>query len=201
MDLKSNFVSHVLHAYAQGAFPMADARESVETYWLDPENRGVIPLETFHVSRSLKKFMKSCMYKVTMNTAFHAVIKACAEISRKDEGDTWINNEIELWFLALHHAGHAHSIEVWDAENNLIGGVYGLAQGGCFNGESMFSHKTNASKIALVYLADHIKKRGFTLLDTQFVNDHLTQFGCLEIPREEYLRQLQSALELDVTFS
>lgn len=194
-------IEMMLDAYAKGYFPMADTRESTEAFWVDPPMRGIIPLETFNIPRSLRKFMKDCPYHVTFDQAFEDVIAACAEIPRDAESGTWINPLIERLFNDLHHAGHAHSIEVWDDKNNLIGGLYGLAQGGCFNGESMFSTKENASKVALVTLVNHMKDKGFTLLDTQFVNDHLLQFGCIEIPRDDYLMLLAKALKQNVSFS
>lgn len=193
-------LNNILDAYAHGIFPMADARDDSETYWVEPKMRGIIPLDGFNIPRSLKKFMLHCDYTFTINRAFDHVIKACADIPRGDGNGTWINNDIENWFSCLHHAGYAHSIEVWDTENNLIGGLYGLAQGGCFNGESMFSTKENASKIALVHLVAHLKNKGFSLLDTQFTNDHLKQFGCIEIPQEEYLALLNKALTQDAQF-
>lgn len=189
----------ILNAYAHGIFPMADARDAGETYWVEPIMRGIIPLDTFKPPRSLKKFMATCGYTVTIDHAFADVIRACAQISRAHESNTWINHQIEQWFIELHDKGYAHSIEVWDGDE-LIGGLYGLAQGGCFNGESMFSLKQNASKIALVHLIDRLKDKQFTLLDTQFVNDHLKQFGCIEIPQSEYLKRLDDALRRHVTF-
>jgi leucyl/phenylalanyl-tRNA--protein transferase len=189
----------LLNAYAHGYFPMADSREADEVYWVEPEMRGIIPLDDFNIPRSLKKFMESCEYTITMNAAFDDVIAACAETPRGDGKGTWINHRIEYWFLELRHKGHAHSIEVWD-HNKLIGGLYGLAQGGCFCGESMFSRATNASKIALVHLVTHLNKQGFTLLDTQFTNDHLKQFGCIEIPQEDYLKKLERALKEKASF-
>ena len=178
---------------------MADAREDDETYWVEPRMRGIIPLDNFNIPRSLKKFMTSCDYEVTFNKSFADVIAACAETPRGDGQGTWINKEIEFAFHHLHHLGHAHSVEVWNGKK-LIGGLYGLAQGGCFNGESMFSRAPNASKIALVHLVHHLNDRGFTLLDTQFINDHLKQFGCIEIPQDEYLIQLNNALKQDIQF-
>lgn len=192
-------LNNILDAYAQGIFPMADARDDSDTYWVEPQMRGIIPLDNFNTPRSLKKFMVNCDYTITINRAFDHVIKACAENPRGDDKGTWINNDIENWFSCLHHAGHAHSIEVWD-KNDLVGGLYGLAQGGCFNGESMFSCAENASKIALVHLVNHLNNKGFTLLDTQFINDHLKQFGCIEISQDEYLVQLNTALEQNVKF-
>ena len=194
------YITAILKAYAQGYFPMADGRDEAETYWVDPPMRGIIPLNDFNVPRSLQKFMDISDYKVTFDQAFADVIAACAGIPRDHEKSTWINKEIELWFLALHHEGMAHSVEVWDHDDLLIGGLYGLAQGGCFNGESMFSRKTNASKYALVALVERLNAKGFTLLDTQFVNDHLKQFGCIEIPKKDYIDLLDQALNQDVRF-
>jgi leucyl/phenylalanyl-tRNA--protein transferase len=193
-------IQTILQAYSVGIFPMSDSRNCTETYWVEPKLRGIIPLQDFNIPRSLKKFMKSCDYKVTINQAFHKVITACAEIPRSHERNTWINRDIEIAFTELHNHGYAHSIEVWDTNDHLIGGLYGLAQGGCFNGESMFSHAPNASKIALVHLIERLRYKGFTLLDTQFVNDHLKQFGCIEIPQSDYLEKLNQALSKDVSF-
>ena len=183
-----------------GIFPMGESRDDEIGTWVEPQMRGIIPLDTFNVPRSLKKFMDQCDYTITINQAFAEVIRACAETPRTHESNTWITHDIEFAFNALHHHGHAHSIEVWDTDHNLIGGLYGLAQGGCFNGESMFSNKENASKIALVHLVERLKLKGFTLLDTQFVNNHLKQFGCIEIPHADYMEKLNEALEKDVRF-
>ena len=192
-------IDEVLAAYAMGVFPMADSRDDPETFWVEPRLRGIIPLDKYNIPRSLKKFMKDCDYTVTFDRCFSDVIKACADIPRGHEKNTWINTEIESVFIELHEKGFAHSVEVWD-ENKLIGGLYGLANGGCFNGESMFSDAENASKIALVNLCEHLKMNGFTLLDTQFINDHLKQFGCIEIPQAEYISLLRNALKLHVSF-
>ena len=161
--------------------------------------RGIIPLDSFNIPRSLKKFMADCPYSVTINRTFPDVIAACAETPRGDGKGTWINHMIEHIFLEMHRAGHAHSVEVWDGDR-LVGGLYGLSQGGCFNGESMFSCAENASKIALVYLVERMKEHGLTLLDTQFINPHLEQFGCIEIPQAEYLQKLDEALKLRCSF-
>lgn len=192
-------INELLEAYSIGVFPMADTRDAQETYWVEPRLRGIIPLDQFNVPRSLKKFMDTCPYTVTINKCFDRVINACAETPRSHETNTWINAEIETAFNELHEKGYAHSVEVWDGDI-LIGGLYGLAQGACFNGESMFSRQANASKIALVHLVERLKDKGFTLLDTQFINDHLKQFGCIEIPQAEYLKLLQHALEKHVSF-
>lgn len=193
-------INAILDAYADGVFPMADARDDKDVFWVEPKMRGIIPLDKFNIPRTLKKFMVTCGYSITINKAFVDVIAGCAKVPRGDGQGTWINHQIESWFNMLHDAGYAHSVEVWDSDNVLIGGLYGLAQGGCFNGESMFSKAENASKIALVYLIKHIKEQGFVLLDTQFINDHLKQFGCIEIPQATYLKQLEIALRLHVKF-
>lgn len=190
----------ILDAYAHGLFPMADSRDAPAAYWVDPPMRGVIPLDAFNIPRSLKKALADHCCHITVNRSFDAVIAACAESPRADGKGTWINPLIEEIFSSLHKAGHAHSIEVRDKDDRLVGGLYGLAQGGCFNGESMFSLQPNASKIALVYLVGRLKERNFTLLDTQFINDHLLQFGCIEIPRADYLQRLEKALRQDVCF-
>jgi leucyl/phenylalanyl-tRNA--protein transferase len=195
IQTQEDLVNALLDAYGQGVFPMSDARDAVDTYWVDPPMLGVIPLDEFHIPSSLQKFSKKCDYSVTFDTAFKDVIKACAQTPRGDGQGTWINHDIEFWFNTLHHAGHAHSVEIWDKNNVLIGGIYGLAQGACFNGESMFSTKTNASKIALAALVDRLNDKGFTLFDTQFTNDHIKQFGCIEIPKGEYMRRLADALD------
>ena len=194
-----NEVSALLDAYAAGIFPMSDGRDDPTCYFIEPKKRGIIPLDQFNIPRSLKKFMGTCPYRVSVNTAFSDVIAACAETPRTHESTTWINHQIEGWFNKLHTAGYAHSVEVWH-EDALIGGLYGLAQGGCFNGESMFSRADNASKIALVHLVERLRYKGFTLLDTQFTNDHLKQFGCITIPQADYMKKLEDALRLHVSF-
>jgi len=193
-------ISALLDAYAAGIFPMADARDAKTCYFVEPKERGIIPLDGFNIPKSLKKFIKGSDYKITINTAFADVIAACAQTPRIHEDNTWINDQIETWFNRLHEMGYAHSVEVWDNDDTLIGGLYGLAQGGCFNGESMFSLKPNASKVALVHLVENLRYKGFTLLDTQFVNDHLMQFGCIEISQSNYQKRLDDALKLHVNF-
>jgi leucyl/phenylalanyl-tRNA--protein transferase len=195
-----NDLTALLDAYAVGVFPMADHRSAEDCYFIEPKIRGIIPLNDFNIPRSLQKFMRRCDYKVTVNKAFDQVIAACAETPRSHEKTTWINHQIEGWFNQFHAQGYAHSVEVWD-DDKLIGGLYGLAQGGCFNGESMFSRAENASKIALVHLVERLRYKGFTLLDTQFANDHLKQFGCIEIPQAEYKDMLEHALQLHVSFT
>lgn len=192
----------LLRAYAMGVFPMADDRAADEVYWVEPKTRGVLPLDGFHLSKSLKKLLLSDRYRVTNDTAFRAVITLCAE-SAPDRPSTWINGAIEEAFVILHALGHAHSVEVWDdsavAEGGapaLVGGLYGLALGRAFFGESMFSRADNTSKLALAWLVARLKAGGFALLDCQFITDHLASLGAIEISRADYLGRLQSALGL-----
>lgn len=184
----------LLAAYRTGYFPMADSRTAKELYWYSPIIRGVIPLEGFHVSRSLQKFIRQTPYRVTFDQAFAQVIQHCADTRTDARQDTWINDTIIKVYCELAEAGNAHSVEVW-LENQLVGGLYGVSIGGAFFGESMFSHVTNASKVALVYLVEQLRQGGYQLLDTQYVNEHLTQFGVQEIPRADYLLLLENALK------
>jgi leucyl/phenylalanyl-tRNA--protein transferase len=187
----------VLKAYAYGVFPMAKSRNDSDVFWVQPKLRGVIPLDQFHVSRSLRKTLRHGDFRVTVDQAFADVLEGCAE-STAVRADTWINDHIMDLFIQLHEAGLAHSIEVWrddpDGKPMLVGGLYGLAMGAAFFGESMFSRATDASKVALSHLAAILIKGNFTLLDTQFVTDHLKTFGAIEIPQKEYLAQLGAAL-------
>jgi leucyl/phenylalanyl-tRNA--protein transferase len=186
----------VLKAYAYGVFPMAKSRNDSDVFWVQPKLRGVIPLDQFHVSRSLRKTLRREVFRVTVNADFAGVLSGCAE-STKDRADTWINDHIMELFIQLHEAGLAHSVEVWDEEDGkprLAGGLYGLAMGAAFFGESMFSRRTDASKVALTHLAAILIKGDFTLLDTQFITDHLKTFGAIEIPQKDYLAQLGAAL-------
>jgi len=187
----------VLKAYAYGVFPMAKSRNDTDVFWVQPKLRGVIPLDQFHVSRSLRKTLRRGVFRVTVDADFRGVLEGCAE-STAERNDTWINDHIMELFTELHEAGLAHSIEVWrdgaDGKPFLAGGLYGLAMGAAFFGESMFSRATNASKVALTHLAAILKKGGFTLLDTQFITDHLKTFGAVEIPQKDYLAQLGAAL-------
>ncbi|MBO1079377.1 leucyl/phenylalanyl-tRNA--protein transferase [Roseomonas sp. 573] len=183
----------LLRAYRAGLFPMAESRDAGQLYWLDPELRGILPLDGFHLSRRLARTVLSGGFRVTADTAFAATIAQCAAPAPGRE-DSWINPEIEALFTMLHRQGHGHSIEVWQGEE-LVGGLYGVAQGGAFFGESMFSRARDASKVALVQLVARLRLGGFTLLDTQFVTGHLGQFGAAEIPRAAYRRRLSQALE------
>jgi len=184
----------MLRAYRIGLFPMAESRDARTLYWLDPEQRGVIPLDGFHLPRRLARRLRQAPYRITANQAFPEVITECAA-PRPSSAESWINGEIRALFLALHRQGHAHSIEAWEGER-LVGGLYGVSLGGAFFGESMFSRATNASKCALVHLVQLLRDAGYTLLDTQFVNDHLVQFGVVEIAREDYLAQLLEAMRV-----
>lgn len=181
----------LLQAYRAGVFPMAEHRDDPEMFWVDPRKRGVFPLDGFRISRSLAKTLRRDAYHVTLNTAFSDVIDACA-----DRSETWINHEIRALYQELHHMGHAHSLEVW-AETRLIGGVYGVTVGGAFCGESMFSRQTDASKIALAWLVDLLRRTGFVLFDTQFLTHHLASLGAVEITRAEYRSHLARALQVD----
>ncbi|MGH7105615.1 MAG: leucyl/phenylalanyl-tRNA--protein transferase [Acetobacteraceae bacterium] len=183
----------MLRAYRAGLFPMAETRRGERLYWLDPEFRGVLPLARFHLSRRLARTVLHGPFAVTADANFPAVIAACAR-RRPGREDTWINTEIETLFNELARRGHAHSVECWQ-DGLLAGGLYGVAIGGAFFGESMFSLKTDASKVALVHLVARLRLGGFRLLDTQFVTTHLAQFGAIEIPRESYRTELVAAVE------
>jgi len=188
----------MLRAYRAGLFPMAEGREAQKLFWLDPEWRGVMPLEGFHLPKRLLRTVLSGPFTVTANKAFPAAIAGCAAPAPGRE-DSWINPEIERLFTTLHEMGFAHSVETW-LDGELVGGLYGVSLGGAFFGESMFSRATDASKVALVHLVARLKLSGFTLLDTQFITEHLRQFGTIEIPRAEYKTQLAAAVDLPVTW-
>ena len=190
----------LMRAYAMGVFPMSDDRGDDEVYWVEPRTRGILPLDGFHLSKSLRKLLVSDRYRVTSDIAFRKVITLCAE-SAPDRPTTWINHSIEEAFVVLHALGAAHSVEVWDdsavetgGEPRLVGGLYGLALGRAFFGESMFSRADNTSKLALAWLVARLKAGGFTLLDCQFITDHLASLGAIEISRADYLARLQLAL-------
>ncbi|WP_333672343.1 leucyl/phenylalanyl-tRNA--protein transferase [Elioraea tepidiphila] len=188
----------VLRAYRAGLFPMAERRDGERLYWLDPELRGVQPLDAFHLPRRLARTVLSDTFEVRCDTAFAEVMHGCAAPT-PDRPETWINPEIERLFGALHVMGHAHSVECWQ-QGRLVGGLYGVALGGAFFGESMFSTARDASKVALVHLVARLRLGGFRLLDTQFVTEHLARFGAIEIPRAEYRRRLLVALEAPARF-
>ncbi len=182
----------MLRAYALGVFPMADGRDVDTVYWVEPRKRGVLPLDGFHLSRSLKKAVASGRFRVTADRAFGEVVAACAAAAA-DRPETWINGPIERVFLRLHRAGHAHSIECWH-DDRLVGGLYGLALGGAFFGESMFSRASDASKVALAWLVARLRVGNFRLLDCQFQTDHLRSLGTIEVPRATYSTLLSDAL-------
>jgi leucyl/phenylalanyl-tRNA--protein transferase len=178
----------LLQGYATGIFPMADSREAGELFWVEPRNRAIIPLENFHVSRSLRRTLRSGRFTVTHDRDFAGVIAACA-----DREETWINAELEHAMIALHGSGHAHSIEVWQ-DDALAGGLYGVNLGRAFFGESMFSRRTDASKVALAWLVARLKAGNFTLLDCQFMTEHLASLCAISISREIYVALLSAAL-------
>ncbi len=180
----------ILEAYRAGLFPMAAARHGAELRWYDPDPRGVLPIGGMHVPRRLQQTIRRKPYTITFDRDFAGVIRGCAET----RDDTWINDEIIALYTALHAQGHAHSVEAWRG-GELVGGVYGIAIGSAFFGESMFSIATDASKIALVYLVAKLWRRSFTLFDTQFINPHLLQFGAHEIARSDYHRRLTAAVQ------
>ncbi|PWC34273.1 leucyl/phenylalanyl-tRNA--protein transferase [Azospirillum sp. TSO35-2] len=188
----------LLRAYAAGIFPMAESAESQELHWFDPERRGILPLDDFHVPRSLRKAVRRGPFELRFDTAFRAVIEGCAE-STEDRPKTWINDDIVRLYTELFDAGFAHSVECW-RDGGLVGGLYGVAIGGAYFGESMFSRETGASKVALVHLVARLRAAGFALLDTQFVTEHLSRFGAIEIPRNDYRRRLAAALERKTDF-
>jgi len=185
----------LLHGYAIGVFPMAEHRDDPEIFWVDPKRRGVIPLDGFHISRSLARRMRRAGYRVTIDRDFAGVLDGCA-----DRAETWINDEIRALYQELHARGQAHSLEVWDGDE-LIGGVYGVVLGAAYFGESMFSRRTDASKIALAYLVDRLRQGGFQLFDTQFLTEHLASLGAVEITRADYHRQLRRAIEMQADFT
>ncbi|MHA6263802.1 leucyl/phenylalanyl-tRNA--protein transferase [Arenibacterium sp. CAU 1754] len=185
----------LLHGYSIGIFPMAEHRDDSEIFWVDPKRRGVMPLDGFHISRSLARAIRRNAFRVDINTDFSGVVDGCAE-----RAETWINDEIRAHYLTLHHKGSAHSLELWEGAD-LVGGVYGVVLGGAFFGESMFSRRTNASKIALAYLVHRLIAGGFTLFDTQFLTPHLASLGGQEITRAAYHLQLERAIARQADFT
>lgn len=185
----------VLKAYAAGFFPMSESRDDPEIFWVDPERRGIIPLDAFHVPTRLRRTVRSDKFIVTADRAFEAVIDACAEPGpHATRGGTWINGTIRALYVALHKMGHAHSIEAW-RDGRLVGGLYGVSLGAALFGESMFSRERDASKVALVHLVARLKLGGYLLLDTQFITEHLAQFGTIEISKRAYRQRLAAALK------
>ena len=185
----------VLRAYGAGVFPMADNAQADDIYWVDPRKRGILPLNGFHLSRSLRKRILKADYRVRVDTAFSQVLDACA-----DRPETWINPLIRELFIKLHHMGYAHSVEVWQ-DDRLVGGLYGLHIGSAFFGESMFSTARDSSKIALAWLVARLNAGGFTLLDTQFTTPHLESMGARAVPRQHYHELLDRALAKRAEFN
>ena len=190
----------LLQAYSVGVFPMAESHRAKEIFFVDPDRRGVIPINSFHVPKKLKRIIRKKKFAITYDTAFQSVLNRCALTGKKNRRDTWINDKIKELYIALLEKGFCHSVEVW-LENRLVGGLYGVALGAAFFGESMFSEVSNASKVALVYLVAKLKSDGFILLDTQFNTEHLMQFGAIEIDRKEYQTQLHAALSIKGHFN
>lgn len=185
-------VDILLRAYSAGLFPMADSADDPELFWVEPEIRGIIPLDDFHVSKSLAKAMRKKPFNIRFDTAFEAVMAGCAA-EAPDRPSTWINATIRKLYTELHQIGHAHSVEAWEGDE-LVGGLYGVSLGAAFFGESMFSRRTNASKICLVHLVERLRTSGFVLLDTQFTTDHLKTFGAIDVPKLEYAKMLDLAV-------
>jgi leucyl/phenylalanyl-tRNA--protein transferase len=186
----------LLRAYSVGVFPMADSRDATDIFWVEPKKRGVLPLDGFHLSHSLRKTLRSDRFAVTADRAFARVMQSCAEATA-DRPETWINGQIEQAYTILHRNGHAHSIEVWrcgDIGGELVGGLYGVSLGGAYFGESMFSRMADASKIALAHLVARLRFGGYKLLDCQFITDHLASLGAIEIGRADYRALLDAAL-------
>lgn len=186
----------LLSAYCQAVFPMA--HDDGLIYWYDPDPRAILPLDGLHVSRSLKRVMKKRPFQIKLNHAFTEVMQACAQPA-PDRDSTWISKEIVATYTQLHQLGFAHSVEAWQ-EDKLVGGLYGVAVGGLFAGESMFSHVTDSSKVALVHLIRHLQHQNFTLLDIQFMTPHLRRFGAIEVSSAQYKRRLEEALVVPAQF-
>ncbi len=188
----------LLRAYTIGVFPMAEDHDDPDLFWIDPRMRGILPLDGFHIPKSLRKTIRKNTFHITIDHAFEEVMEGCAESSEK-RPRTWINDKIHTLYTSLFHMDHAHSIEVWQ-QGNLVGGLYGVSLGSAFFGESMFSRTSDASKVALVHLMARLTYAGYTLLDTQFVTKHLEKFGALEIPRAKYRTLLSDAMAGSVNF-
>jgi leucyl/phenylalanyl-tRNA--protein transferase len=188
----------LLKAYTCGIFPMAESADDPALYWIEPQHRGILPLDAVHVPRRLKRTLRSTPLAVRIDTDIEGVIEGCAA-SRPGRRSTWINDRIRTLYRELFELGHCHTVEIWDADE-LVGGLYGVALNGAFFGESMFSYARDASKIALLHLSARLAYGGFKLLDTQFVTDHLRQFGTIELNREEFHRLLEKALDADADF-
>jgi len=185
----------LIACYRRGVFPMSDNRDDDYFYLVEPKMRGILPLDGLHISKSMQKFRRKTNLRVTINADFQSVIRECADL----RDGTWISYGIEGLYTLLHWRKEAHSVEVWGDET-LVGGLYGVTQGGAFFGESMFSTQTNASKLALIHLVEHLKARGFVLLDTQFQTAHLSTLGVIEVPQTEYIKKLNEALKIQARF-
>jgi leucyl/phenylalanyl-tRNA--protein transferase len=183
----------LLRAYAAGLFPMAESADDPDIFWVQPEIRGVIPLDDFHISKSLAKTIRKRPFDIRFNTDFDQVIAKCGEPA-PDRPSTWINPMILMLYKELHRLGYAHSVEAWE-DGELVGGLYGVSLGSAFFGESMFSRRTDASKICLVHLVERLRDKGFTLLDTQFTTDHLKSFGAIDVPKRDYEKLLDRAMQ------
>ncbi|ARO23873.1 leucyl/phenylalanyl-tRNA--protein transferase [Rhizobium sp. S9] len=183
----------LLRAYSIGLFPMAESADDPEIFWVEPELRGVLPLDDFHISKSLAKTVRRKPFEILFDHDFDQVIAACAE-ETSGRPSTWINQTIRSLYSTLFEIGHAHTVEAWDGDQ-LVGGLYGVSLGSAFFGESMFSRRTDASKICLVHLVDRLREKGFTLLDTQFTTEHLKTFGAIDVPKTEYALLLANAME------
>ncbi|MBV8779044.1 MAG: leucyl/phenylalanyl-tRNA--protein transferase [Alphaproteobacteria bacterium] len=188
----------LLRAYRGGIFPMAESADDPELFWVDPERRGILPLDALHVPRRLRRVLRQQRFDLRVDTAFAATVAACAEATEK-RPNTWINGEITRLYGALHERGAAHSVETWQSER-LVGGLYGVSIAGAFFGESMFSRVSDASKVALVHLVALLRHGGYRLLDMQFLTRHLAQFGAIEVPRAQYHRLLADALHYRCVF-
>lgn len=189
----------LLKAYASGMFPMAESADDPEVFWVRPETRGVIPLDGFHVPKSLRKVIRQGRFEVRVNTDFAGIVDGCAA-PYADRPSTWINATIRVAYAAAFERGFCHTVEAW-REDRLVGGLYGISIGSAFCGESMFSRERDASKVCLVYLVERLKERGFTLLDTQFTTEHLKRFGAVDVPRDTYERMLAQAMARTVRFA
>ncbi|MBB5701630.1 leucyl/phenylalanyl-tRNA--protein transferase [Ochrobactrum daejeonense] len=183
----------LLRAYATGVFPMAEEADDPEVFWVRPERRGVIPLDSFHMPKSLRKTIRQGIFDIRLDSDFDGVIDGCAS-GTGERARTWINEPIREAYKKLFEIGHCHTVEAWH-DNHLVGGLYGVTLGRAFFGESMFTRKRDASKVCLAYLVQHLIKQGFVLLDTQFTTPHLERFGAIEVPRKKYEKLLEGALE------
>lgn len=189
----------LLRAYASGVFPMAEHADDPEVFWVRPETRGIIPLDAFHVPKSLAKTIRQGRFEIRYDHDFAGVIDGCAETG-EGRASTWINAPIRAAYLDLHRRGHCHSVEAW-RDGRLVGGLYGVSLGRAFFGESMFSRERDASKVCLVHLVERLRRQGFVLLDTQFTTEHLKRFGALDVPRGRYEKMLEKALAGEARFT